>query len=542
MAPPFSPNSRITTSHIRTLNYPSNPDPMNTNSLPFLSPHPHQGYSADPQLSDPRAVPPTPYTNPNFAGVQVVPQGTWFTSSQSRSEASSSTFSPSINFLPEDTHESASPASDGAPSNASLDSRTETNGPAESSSGFAFIALPNADPPKKRPRRKFEEIDRVYPCNWAGCAKAYGTLNHLNQHIQVHGHGPKRTPREFKDLKRTQRSMSRTPSNPEFRGTSSVPAIPPNATMPGPSRSAHPTGPEMDLYRPSHRDLPSIEIPAPFPSGSGVQSAVEPSNRSQQYYSSQGAPSSAPVEHRSPYDRRGHAPPNVSGPRHPYEHNQSLQPNIHVDETSHPFQPLTALHPRPDFHRVGRGSTSQETHGYRDENLSRVHAAQNPIPVSYQVSPQELWPRPLQQQETTRGMHRPSHADQRATHYPLMEVHGSVPHQVHGYGQSAPNDAAHQRYGYPSPHPSLPYDGVSPVPSLAPPQASGPNQYSHTSQEFQYPMDSRHASMDLWPQPRLAQGPSSSSPTPGASSRTGHFDPKSTLLTPFRQRDRQPPP
>lgn len=46
----------------------------------------------------------------------------------------------------------------------------------------------------KRPRRKFEEVERNYVCNWAGCGKAYGTLNHLNAHVLSQGHGEKRMP------------------------------------------------------------------------------------------------------------------------------------------------------------------------------------------------------------------------------------------------------------------------------------------------------------------------------------------------------------
>lgn len=46
----------------------------------------------------------------------------------------------------------------------------------------------------KRPRRRYEEIERMYKCGWNGCEKAYGTLNHLNAHVTMQSHGPKRTP------------------------------------------------------------------------------------------------------------------------------------------------------------------------------------------------------------------------------------------------------------------------------------------------------------------------------------------------------------
>jgi hypothetical protein len=47
----------------------------------------------------------------------------------------------------------------------------------------------------KRPRRKAEEVERVYDCNYEGCDKAYGALNHLNTHVRQCNHGPKREPK-----------------------------------------------------------------------------------------------------------------------------------------------------------------------------------------------------------------------------------------------------------------------------------------------------------------------------------------------------------
>lgn len=47
---------------------------------------------------------------------------------------------------------------------------------------------------KKRPRRRFDEIERLYLCGWNGCEKSYGTLNHLNAHVAMQKHGEKRLP------------------------------------------------------------------------------------------------------------------------------------------------------------------------------------------------------------------------------------------------------------------------------------------------------------------------------------------------------------
>jgi len=63
---------------------------------------------------------------------------------------------------------------------------------------YSFVPIPGAQQ-HKRPRRRYEEIERMYKCGWDGCEKAYGTLNHLNAHVTMQSHGAKRTPEgEFK--------------------------------------------------------------------------------------------------------------------------------------------------------------------------------------------------------------------------------------------------------------------------------------------------------------------------------------------------------
>src|ERR1700685_2046042 len=47
----------------------------------------------------------------------------------------------------------------------------------------------------KRPRRRAEEVERLYDCNFPECTKAYGALNHLNTHVRDAQHGPKREPK-----------------------------------------------------------------------------------------------------------------------------------------------------------------------------------------------------------------------------------------------------------------------------------------------------------------------------------------------------------
>ena len=62
---------------------------------------------------------------------------------------------------------------------------------------------------KKRKRKKAEEVHRYYRCNFQNCDKAYGTLNHLNTHISIQKHGPKRMPQEFATLRKQLRDKRR---------------------------------------------------------------------------------------------------------------------------------------------------------------------------------------------------------------------------------------------------------------------------------------------------------------------------------------------
>lgn len=66
---------------------------------------------------------------------------------------------------------------------------------------YSFVPIPGAQQ-HKRPRRRYEEIERMYKCGWNGCEKAYGTLNHLNAHVTMQSHGAKRTPEEFKEIRK----------------------------------------------------------------------------------------------------------------------------------------------------------------------------------------------------------------------------------------------------------------------------------------------------------------------------------------------------
>ncbi|KAI9729719.1 MAG: hypothetical protein M1834_006670 [Cirrosporium novae-zelandiae] len=77
---------------------------------------------------------------------------------------------------------------------------------------YSFVPIPGAQQ-HKRPRRRYEEIERMYKCGWNGCEKAYGTLNHLNAHVTMQAHGAKRTPEEFKEIRKEWKARKKEEEN-----------------------------------------------------------------------------------------------------------------------------------------------------------------------------------------------------------------------------------------------------------------------------------------------------------------------------------------
>ncbi|KAI9828969.1 MAG: hypothetical protein M1819_006468 [Sarea resinae] len=77
---------------------------------------------------------------------------------------------------------------------------------------YSFVPIPGSQQ-HKRPRRRYEEIERMYKCGWNGCEKAYGTLNHLNAHVTMQSHGQKRTPEEFKEIRKEWKARKKEEEN-----------------------------------------------------------------------------------------------------------------------------------------------------------------------------------------------------------------------------------------------------------------------------------------------------------------------------------------
>ncbi|EFE42897.1 C2H2 transcription factor (Con7), putative [Trichophyton verrucosum HKI 0517] len=89
-------------------------------------------------------------------------------------------------------HQPGMPGPYSSPASVSSASPAATAGP-RPGQVFSFVPIPGSQQ-HKRPRRRYEEIERMYKCGWNGCEKAYGTLNHLNAHVTMQSHGAKRSP------------------------------------------------------------------------------------------------------------------------------------------------------------------------------------------------------------------------------------------------------------------------------------------------------------------------------------------------------------
>jgi hypothetical protein len=136
----------------------------------------------------------------------------------------------------------------------------------------------------------------MYKCGWNGCEKAYGTLNHLNAHVTMQSHGQKRTPEEFKEIRKEWKARKKEEENarkaeeersraavaPEGQGQEGAP--PAGYQQPGRSVQLPPIG-----YQ------PNAQVPAQYqaPSG-GVQQLQEYGNNHLQYSGYPASPYGAP--------------------------------------------------------------------------------------------------------------------------------------------------------------------------------------------------------------------------------------------------------
>ncbi|KAF6824245.1 hypothetical protein CMUS01_10326 [Colletotrichum musicola] len=168
---------------------------------------------------------------------------------------------------------------------------------------YSFVPIPGAQQ-HKRPRRRYEEIERMYKCGWNGCEKAYGTLNHLNAHVTMQSHGQKRTPDEFKEIrkewkarKKEEETQRKADEERQRQAAAAAAAAAqngsadPQAAADGTSSaSAYASGRQVQLppigYQPS-------QYPAPPSAGAVAQQSLPEYNSSHMY--------SANYQPQSPY-------------------------------------------------------------------------------------------------------------------------------------------------------------------------------------------------------------------------------------------------
>ncbi|KAG8907331.1 hypothetical protein FRB99_004578 [Tulasnella sp. 403] len=121
---------------------------------------------------------------------------------------------------------------------------------------YSFVSLPG-NAMRKRPRRRYDEIERLYRCNWDGCTKSYGTLNHLNAHVSMQRHGVKRTPGEFKEMRKLWRKQKReAEQQAEHHAEAEEADLDDLPTAPGPSTS--PSARSRRRRRATEPNLPNI--------------------------------------------------------------------------------------------------------------------------------------------------------------------------------------------------------------------------------------------------------------------------------------------
>ncbi|MCJ1271947.1 hypothetical protein MMC22_011852, partial [Lobaria immixta] len=192
---------------------------------------------------------------------------------------------------------------------------------------YSFVPIPGAQQ-HKRPRRRYEEIERMYKCGWQGCEKAYGTLNHLNAHVTMQSHGAKRTPEgksfalfllrlsqscvsEFKEIRKEWKARKKEEDNQrkadEERQRSATGGPPVDGQPADPAQA-----PSGQNYAPGVRPhLPPIGY---APANSGQVSTQYPGGVDQMY--SQGNGQVYPAYPHSPYGQGQQ----MYSPRSPFAH------------------------------------------------------------------------------------------------------------------------------------------------------------------------------------------------------------------------------
>ncbi|SGZ21599.1 BQ5605_C021g09387 [Microbotryum silenes-dioicae] len=148
-------------------------------------------------------------------------------------------------------------------------SNSESRGQSGSSSkAYNFVTA--AGQTTKRPRRRFDEIERLYGCDYPGCQKSYGTLNHLNSHKTMQKHGPKSTPAQFKEMRKAWRDTKKMQASLNGRSANNLTAAASTTTATSQAQTKSIYGvPSKDRVRPVtsageyHYNAPAPYLPPP---------------------------------------------------------------------------------------------------------------------------------------------------------------------------------------------------------------------------------------------------------------------------------------
>lgn len=126
----------------------------------------------------------------------------------------------------------------------------------------------------------------MYKCGWNGCEKAYGTLNHLNAHVTMQSHGQKRTPEEFKEIRKEWKARKKEEENQrkaeDERARAAAAQANPADGPPGDNTQpppGYPQGNRQQVQLPPIGYQPGAQVPGQYqaPPG-GVQQLQEYSN------------------------------------------------------------------------------------------------------------------------------------------------------------------------------------------------------------------------------------------------------------------------
>ncbi|KAA8573038.1 hypothetical protein EYC84_003577 [Monilinia fructicola] len=182
---------------------------------------------------------------------------------------------------------------------------------------YSFVPIPGAQQ-HKRPRRRYEEIERMYKCGWQGCEKAYGTLNHLNAHVTMQSHGSKRTPEEFKEIRKEWKARKKDEEQQRKDAESARTAAVPETQSEGVTSQSAYAQANRSVQLPPIGYQPGAQVPNQYQQAPASSSAVQ---QLQQYGNGQPNMDHYSGYPASPYGSSNHMYSHQSSSAQPkYEH------------------------------------------------------------------------------------------------------------------------------------------------------------------------------------------------------------------------------